>query len=173
MDTVSQLHIIRACEYTIWYISTVTGLRAGQPFPISSSNTHFSSSLPRLVNSLRSPDMTLTTEPPSGTQTGNVTERINCKILHRNYRCSLLTQCHAAPRYPRECNFSYDHRETRHSQSRNPKMIGSSFFLQVFYSEFHQNWTIDVESADRNVFTPSGVTKRSTPPHALLQSGPR
>jgi len=76
VDTVNQLHINIACEYASLYISAVTGLRAGEPFPISSSNTNFSSSLPCLVHSsLRSPGMKLTTEFPSSTQIENCTDR--------------------------------------------------------------------------------------------------
>ena len=43
-------HINIACEYTGRYSSTGTGLRVAQPFSISSNNTNFSSSLPRLVH---------------------------------------------------------------------------------------------------------------------------
>ena len=71
-------------------------------------------------------------------------------------RVFCVLKCRAVSRYTRKCNFVYMHYGclSFHAQSFTKLLNARQNHTQIYYADFHQNPTINVETEDRNLFRP-------------------
>jgi hypothetical protein len=71
-------------------------------------------------------------------------------------RRSFLSEYHKVSRYTRKFNSIYAHKKSLDFTLRifTKIITAQQHCVQICYTDFHQNWTIKVDSTDRNLFAP-------------------